>query len=217
MRKLALLISMLGIMLLGNLQTAAAATAQPEKVNVTLSDFKVATSATRLPAGQPIQLVITNHGSVAHEVVLEKAGAVDEAVEIEDQESGEEEAEVENIAPGETRTVVWTVAEAGDYQFACHILGHFAAGMVIPVSFVSGMAEAAEPSASQVSMQMGSSSEAATDAAHAMASAGAGPAPKSLPVTGSANASSLVPGWGLALLAGALISMGAVVRRRATQ
>jgi LPXTG-motif cell wall-anchored protein len=37
--------------------------------------------------------------------------------------------EAENIEPGATRMVEWIISDAGTYQRACHVEGHYAAGM----------------------------------------------------------------------------------------
>jgi len=97
----------------------------PSSVNVNLSEYKVIMSSERIAANTAVQFTIVNNGTVEHEVVLEKKGSVDEALEI-----GNESAEVEHIQPGETRTQVWTIADPGDYQLACHIEGHYQGGMV---------------------------------------------------------------------------------------
>ena len=38
---------------------------------------------------------------------------------------------------GETAELEWTFTEPGRYQFACHVPGHFEAGMVIEVEVVA--------------------------------------------------------------------------------
>ena len=98
--------------------------ARPTEIQIALSDFKVATSSTDLPAGTPVSLVITNNGPSKHELIIEQDGADDEAITI-----GNEKAEVENIEPGTTRTVKWIIPSSGAFQFACHITGHYEAGM----------------------------------------------------------------------------------------
>lgn len=96
----------------------------PVTVNVKLTEFKVELSNTELPAGTPVTFVITNDGKVTHEMVLEKANAVDEPLEFEGKAQ-----EAEDIVPGTTRTVEWIVPDAGTYQLACHVSGHFESGM----------------------------------------------------------------------------------------
>jgi uncharacterized cupredoxin-like copper-binding protein len=34
------------------------------------------------------------------------------------------------VAPGKTGTLIWTFTKAGTLQYACHVPGHYAAGMV---------------------------------------------------------------------------------------
>ena len=103
-------------------------------VQVTLSEWRVDVSPSTIPAGVPVRFVATNKGVLAHELVLEKAGAVDEALEAD--LGGDEplEAEAENIAPGTSKTMIWTLSDAGAYQLACHVPGHFEAGMVMRIN-----------------------------------------------------------------------------------
>jgi uncharacterized cupredoxin-like copper-binding protein len=99
-------------------------------VKVTLKEWRVEASPASVPAGVPVRFEITNMGVLQHEVVLEEKGAVDEALEAD--LGGEEplEAEAERIDPGTSRTMIWTFSDAGAFQLACHIAGHFEAGMV---------------------------------------------------------------------------------------
>jgi len=114
------ILTLLASLIFASLASAKAAT----EANVTLSDFKVELSTDNLPAGTAITFVISNKGAVAHELVLEKEGAVDEPLEF----NGVPQ-EAEDIESGTTRTVEWTIPEAGKYQFACHVPGHYEAGM----------------------------------------------------------------------------------------
>src|SRR6266511_1553090 len=111
--------------LVGGLLFVSLASAQaPVEVKVTLSEMKVELSTANVPAGTAVTYVITNNGKLTHEVVLEKEGADDEPLEF-----GGKEQEAENIAPGATVKAEWTIPEAGRYQLACHIEGHYEAGM----------------------------------------------------------------------------------------
>ncbi len=101
------------------------ATDQPIDVHVTMKEYKLVLSRTNFPAGVPIRFIFEDNGTTVHEAVLEKAGDVDVPLEMEG-----EETEVEDVQPGETRTAIWTIPEAGRYQLACHIPGHFEGGMV---------------------------------------------------------------------------------------
>jgi uncharacterized cupredoxin-like copper-binding protein len=105
-------------------QAATATQVRPVTVKVVLRDFTISMSSRQLPAGKPIRFVISNQGRAMHETVLERAGAVDRALEVRGKEY-----EADDIAPGTTRTVTWIVPQAGRYQLACHMPGHFQMGM----------------------------------------------------------------------------------------
>jgi uncharacterized cupredoxin-like copper-binding protein len=106
----------------------AAAPAKGDAVSVRLDDFTVTPSATTLHAGRPYLFTVTNDGAATHELVIEPAGKVDQPLELE--QSGKDiESEVEDIAPGQTKTLMWTFDQPGKYQMACHVPGHFEAGM----------------------------------------------------------------------------------------
>ena len=114
---IAALVSALAFASLANAQAATA-------VKVTLSEFTVEMSGTTLAAGTKVTYTITNNGKIKHEMVLEKEGVTDEPLAF----NGTEQ-EAEDIEPGTTRTVEWTIPEAGKYQLACHVEGHYEAGM----------------------------------------------------------------------------------------
>jgi len=129
--------------LVGGLLFVSLASAQaPVEVTVTLSEMKVELSTANVPAGTAVTYVITNNGKLTHEVVLEKEGADDEPLEF-----GGKEQEAENIAPGATVKAEWTIPEAGRYQLACHIEGHYEAGMKTAFTATVG---AAAPAPSQI-------------------------------------------------------------------
>ena len=114
----------------------ATPTTEPVCVGVIVDDFYVRPERTTFQVGQPYVFAVGNEGEAVHEFVIEPAGAVDKPLEAE--ANGEErESEIEDIAPGETAELEWTFTEPGRYQFACHVPGHFEAGMVIDVDVVA--------------------------------------------------------------------------------
>jgi uncharacterized cupredoxin-like copper-binding protein len=115
---------------------ATSAQAAPIDVQVELKDFGVTPERTAFIAGQPYRFLVTNAGTTPHEFVLEPAGEVDEPLEVD-----EREGEIEDIAPGTTKELVWTFAEPGDYQMACHVPGHYEAGMKMAFTVVPAEAE----------------------------------------------------------------------------
>jgi uncharacterized cupredoxin-like copper-binding protein len=97
-------------------------------LTVKLADFSVTPDTTEVKAGKPYLFAVTNTGATTHEFVLEQADAVDDPL-AKVADGAKAEAEAEDIAPGETKTVLWTFPTPGDYQMACHLPGHFEAGM----------------------------------------------------------------------------------------
>lgn len=100
--------------------------AAPIDVQVTLSEFKIEASPASVPANRLIKFTVTNKGTLEHEMVVEPKGANDKALE---GKSGAP-AEADNIAVGQTKTLEWTFTEPGELQLACHVPGHYDAGMV---------------------------------------------------------------------------------------
>jgi uncharacterized cupredoxin-like copper-binding protein len=111
---------------------AGGTTSASENVAVTLNDFTVTPSQTTLKVGVPYTFTITNDGKAQHELVLEKATDVDVPL----QASGHE-AEAEAIDPGTSKTLEWTFTAPGEYQLACHVPGHFEAGMFVKIEVTS--------------------------------------------------------------------------------
>jgi LPXTG-motif cell wall-anchored protein len=130
------ILALIGGLLFVSLVSAKASAA----ANVTLSDFKVELSTDNLPAGTAIAFAITNNGPSLHELVLEKAGVADEPLEF----NGTAQ-EAEDIEAGTTRAVEWTIPEAGQYQLACHVPGHYEAGMKTTFTVTAGSAPGTLP------------------------------------------------------------------------
>jgi len=97
-------------------------------VDVTISEYKIDASAADFKVGEEYTFQITNSGQMTHEFIVEKAGAVDEPLE-----ANGDEAEVEDISAGSTASLTWTFTEAGTYQVACHLPGHYEAGVVLTI------------------------------------------------------------------------------------
>ena len=105
------------------------------QVNVTLNESEIAISTNLIAVNEQVKFFITNVGERTHEVVLERVGAIDVALL---QNEGQETTRATEIQPGETRMVTWTIVSPGKYQLACHLPGHYEAGMVQPFSVGSG-------------------------------------------------------------------------------
>jgi uncharacterized cupredoxin-like copper-binding protein len=103
--------------------------AGPGTVAITEREMEISAAQTTFKVGQPYTFIVTNAGTTDHELVIEHRGDVDKPL----RENGQE-AEAPDIAPGQTKTLTWTFTEPGDYQFACHLPGHFEAGMILPIT-----------------------------------------------------------------------------------
>jgi uncharacterized cupredoxin-like copper-binding protein len=94
-------------------------------VAVDASEYALRLAVDTVPAGTPVAFVVTNHGKLTHEFVLEPKGASDDPLE-----NGGATSEIEDILPGARREIIWTFAQPGAIQVVCHIAGHMEAGMI---------------------------------------------------------------------------------------
>lgn len=104
-------------------------------VQITLTDFKIDSSLTTFSVGVPYRFVINNKGSVAHEFYIMPPADASSA------DSKKSQAVVSvaqsDLAAGATKTVDYTftaAAPAGSLEMACHIAGHYEAGMHLPIT-----------------------------------------------------------------------------------
>jgi len=100
-------------------------------VQVTLIDGSISASATTFTVGQKYTFQVMNMGTLPHQFYIEKAGAEDQPLK---SDSGN--AEIEAFDAGKTMTLEFTFTEPGIYQFACHVPGHYAAGMALTIHVV---------------------------------------------------------------------------------
>ncbi len=82
--------------------------------------------------GETVKLVATNKGKVLHEMVLGTSDELKKHAEMMKKFPGMEhdEPHMAHVKPGRRGEIVWQFTQAGEFQFACLIPGHFEAGMV---------------------------------------------------------------------------------------
>ena len=83
--------------------------------------------------GETVKFVVTNVGKLAHEFVIGDAAeqaAHEKEMQAMPGKSMKHDVNGISLPPGQTRTLVWTFTRDGTVEYACHIPGHFAAGMV---------------------------------------------------------------------------------------
>ena len=99
----------------------------PIEVPLTLSEFTIESPQTTFTTGTSYRFVIKNEGTIAHDWAIMPRGEADTSralVKVDENE----------LPPGAAVTREFTFTEAGDFEFACHVPGHYEAGMVLPIT-----------------------------------------------------------------------------------
>lgn len=104
-------------------------------VNVTMTDFAFSSSVTNFKQGVTYHFVVKNDGSVAHEFVIMPPAtgqmSADQALK-----AALVSISADKLGPGATATVDYTFTQAypsGSLEFACHVSGHYEAGMHLAI------------------------------------------------------------------------------------
>ena len=81
--------------------------------------------------GETVRLRVANEGQVLHELVLGTPDMLQRHAEAMRRFPGmeHEEAHMTHVQPGARGEIVWQFSQAGRFQFACLLPGHFEAGM----------------------------------------------------------------------------------------
>lgn len=82
--------------------------------------------------GETIRFVHRNQGKVLHEFVLGTQADLDAHAALMAKFPGmqHDEPYMAHVGPGQSGEIIWTFNRAGDFDFACLIVGHYQAGMV---------------------------------------------------------------------------------------
>jgi len=85
--------------------------------------------------GETVKFLITNVGEQEHEFVLDTPAKNEEhkALMAKFPEMEHADPNAIRLAPGASGEIIWTFANAGEFQYACLILGHYESGMHGPV------------------------------------------------------------------------------------
>ena len=101
-------------------------------IKMLATDIKFTPTAITVRKGETVRFEIANQGKLEHEFVLG-----DNAEQVEhDKEMAEmpgmtmDHVNGVGVAPGQSARLVWTFTKSGTLQYACHVPGHFVAGMV---------------------------------------------------------------------------------------
>ena len=96
-------------------------------VNIEATEFKFAAPTTTFTRGQPIRFTVKNSGSVEHSWELMPRGEMDVSKALVAIPSSE-------LRAGATASRQYIFQNAGNYEFACHLPGHYEAGMKLDVT-----------------------------------------------------------------------------------
>ncbi len=105
-------------------------------VTVTLTDFKIDSSLTAFSVGVPYHFVVTNKGAVAHEFAIMPPAQGVQGSEAQLPSGALAGIKGQDLAAGATKTFdyTFTAAPAGGLEFACHLPGHYEAGMHVAIT-----------------------------------------------------------------------------------
>jgi uncharacterized cupredoxin-like copper-binding protein len=111
----------------------AAQTAATRTVEVTASDsLAFEPNTIQVSAEETVTFAVTNGGKSVHEFTLgdpamqqEHAGMMAHIPA----GMGHDTANSITLAPGETKRLTWRFGDAGTLEYACHVQGHYGAGM----------------------------------------------------------------------------------------
>ena len=111
--------------------TAAAPAAGPATVAATVSEYKITTSPSTVPAGT-VKFVVKNTGKIKHQFTIitttKPAARVLSKHNPNDDIAGAR-GEIASIQPGVTKTLVLHKLKPGHYALVCALPGHYQAGM----------------------------------------------------------------------------------------
>lgn len=121
------------------LLSACGAQGSSNEVTITLTEFGMESSRTSFEVGVPYHFVVTNNGAINHEIMIMPPLTEDQMMMDMDMEQMDEMAlamiEETELTPGTTKSFDYTFTESapsGTLEFACHVEGHYVAGMKLP-------------------------------------------------------------------------------------
>lgn len=110
-------------------------------VQITETDFHIASSVTSFVPGKTYHFIVTNQGKVMHEfMIMPRVMSNMQGMSMADMDKAAL-AHLDRIDPGETQTLDYTfpASVAGTHpEFACYVAGHYEAGMKLEVTVRAG-------------------------------------------------------------------------------
>ncbi|MBU6421762.1 MAG: cupredoxin domain-containing protein [Gammaproteobacteria bacterium] len=110
-----------------------APSAHAQVIHIKALDFSFEPKSIAVRRGETVEFVISNDSKLTHEFVIGDAklqAAHEKEMQTMPGMSMKHDVNGISLAPGQTRDLVWTFTRDGVVEYACHVPGHFAAGMV---------------------------------------------------------------------------------------
>jgi len=119
------------------LLTACGAQGSSNEVTITLTDFGIESSRTSFEVGVPYHFTVKNNGAIDHEMMIMQPLTQDQMGMGMNMDEMDKMAlamiEADMMTPGLDYTFT-EPATAGSLEFACHVEGHYEAGMSLPIT-----------------------------------------------------------------------------------
>ncbi|HEX4879882.1 MAG TPA: cupredoxin family protein [Limnobacter sp.] len=95
-------------------------------------DMRFQPASLQVRQGETIRFRVKNTGALLHEFVIgtPEENAKHAELMLKFPGMAHDEPYMAHVDPGKTGEIVWTFNQAGNFEFACLIAGHFQAGMV---------------------------------------------------------------------------------------
>lgn len=129
---------------------------EPGKAGDVTRDIRIAASdlmrydpnQVTVKAGETVRFIVTNSGQVPHEFVIGDPVAQREHAEMMRTMPNMKHVDGNTLtlAPGETKTLLWRFSKDGEVEIACHVPGHYEAGMRGNI-LVGGASPTSQPTA----------------------------------------------------------------------
>lgn len=115
--------------------------ASSNEVTITLTDFEIQSSVTEFKTGVSYRFTVTNAGKVAHEFMIMPPLTAEQMSMHMDMAELDKMAlamiREDDLPPGATKSFEYMFTQAapsGTLEFACHVPGHYEAGMKLSIT-----------------------------------------------------------------------------------
>jgi uncharacterized cupredoxin-like copper-binding protein len=129
------------LFVVGFLLTACGGQQKVTEVQITVKEFGIESSLTEFQVGVPYHFVVTNAGTVNHEIMIMPPLSKDQMGMGMDMSTMDQMAlamiSADDLTPGTTKSFDLTFSEpaaTGILELACHTPGHYEAKMKLPIT-----------------------------------------------------------------------------------